>query len=285
MSRKMMITGVSTGLGRAIAVAALDAGHTVIGTVRRPDDAAAFEALSPGRAHARLLDLAAPAGLASLAAELDESFGGVDVLVNNAGYGVEGVFEETPAEVFRRQFEVNVFGTVAVTRAVLPSLRRRRAGTIAFITSMGGLRAFPGLSAYHGTKYALEGIADSLRLELAPFGIHVMSVEPGGFRTEWAGQSMTRVERAIGDYDELFNPIRENRLGYSGKQVGDPAKAGPALLTALESANPPGHLVLGSDALRLVREARDTTDREIADWAELSASTDFAADPASVGAR
>jgi NAD(P)-dependent dehydrogenase (short-subunit alcohol dehydrogenase family) len=140
---------------------------------------------------------------------------------------------------------------------------------------MGGLRAFPGLSAYHGAKYAVEGIADSLRHELSGFGIHVMSVEPGGFRTDWAGRSMTRVERSVPDYDELFNPIRENRLGYSGKQLGDPAKAGAALLTALESDTPPGHLLLGSDALHLVRAARSETDTEFDTWEKLSASTDF----------
>jgi NAD(P)-dependent dehydrogenase (short-subunit alcohol dehydrogenase family) len=285
MSRNIMITGVSTGLGRAIAVAGLDAGHSVIGTVRRPDQAAGFEALAPGRAHARLLDLAAPDGLASLAADLEESFGGVDVLVNNAGYGVEGVFEETSIEVFRRQFEVNVFGTVAVTQAVLPGMRRRRAGHVIFITSMGGLRAFPGLAAYHGTKYALEGIADSLRMELAPLGIKVTSVEPGSFRTDWAGRSMTRVERSIGDYDTIIGPVRTARQAMSGQQIGDPAKAGTAILALLDAQDPPGHLILGADALRFVREARDETDREIRQWEELSASTDFASGKTYSGTR
>jgi NAD(P)-dependent dehydrogenase (short-subunit alcohol dehydrogenase family) len=275
MSKTFLITGVSTGLGRAFAQAALDAGHTVTGTVRVPAQVGEFEALAPGRARGLVLDITDEAAVPAAIERAERAAGPVDVLINNAGYGVEGTFEETPADVYRQQFEVNVFGTVAVTRAVLPSMRQRRAGTIVFVTSMGGLRAFPGISAYHGAKYAVEGIADSLRQELSGFGIHVMSVEPGGFRTDWAGRSMTRVERSIPDYDELFNPIRENRLGYSGKQLGDPAKAGAALLTVLESATPPGHLLLGSDALRLVRQARSEADTEFDTWEKLSASTDF----------
>ena len=279
MSKTFLITGVSTGLGRAFAQAALDAGHTVAGTVRDPGQAAAFEALAPGRARALVLDITDEAAVPAAVDDVERTAGPIDVLVNNAGYGVEGTFEETPTAVYRRQFEVNVFGSVAVTRAVLPFLRQRRRGAIVFVTSMGGLRAFPGLSAYHGSKYAVEGIADSLRQELAPFGIHVMSVEPGGFRTDWAGRSMTRVERSIGDYDDLFEPIRRSRLGYSGKQLGDPAKAGAALLTALKSPTPPGHLLLGTDALHLVRAARAELDGEIGTWEKLSASTDYSDRP------
>jgi NAD(P)-dependent dehydrogenase (short-subunit alcohol dehydrogenase family) len=276
MSKTFLITGVSTGLGRAFAQAALGAGHTVAGTVRDAGQVPAFEALAPGRAHAVVLDVTAEAAVPAAVRQAEQDAGPVDVLVNNAGYGLEGTFEETPAETYRHQFEVNVFGALAVTRAVLPGLRERRSGIIVFVTSMGGLRAFPGISAYNGSKYALEGIADSLRQELAGFGIHVMSVEPGGFRTDWAGRSMTCVERSISDYDELFNPIRESRQGYSGQQLGDPAKAGSALLTALDSPAPPGHLLLGTDALRLVRTARAELDAEIDRWERLSASTDFA---------
>lgn len=208
--------------------------------VRNHDRVVGFEALAPGRAHALVLDVTDEAAIPAAVERAEGEAGLIDVLVNNAGCGVEGTFEETPIDVVRAQFEVNVFGTVAVTRAALPCLRQRRAGTIVFVTSMGGLRAFPGISAYHGSKYAVEGIADSLRQELAALGIHVMSDEPGGFRTDWAGRSMTRVDRSIDDYDKLFKPIRENRLGYSGRQLGDPAKAGAALLGALDSPTPPG---------------------------------------------
>ncbi|MEU9371822.1 oxidoreductase [Streptomyces avermitilis] len=201
--------------------------------------------------------------------------GRIDVLVNNAGYGVEGTFEETPLDTFRHQFDVNVFGVIAVAQAVLPRMRERRAGHILFVSSMGGLRAFPGLAAYHGSKFAVEGIAATLAQEVAPFGIHVTAIEPGSFRTDWAGRSMDRVERIIADYDPVFAPIRERRIDMSGQQLGDPAQAGRALLTVVEAGNPPTHLILGSDALRLVADARSTFDAETAAWSELSKSTDF----------
>ncbi|MGC0366485.1 NAD(P)-dependent dehydrogenase (short-subunit alcohol dehydrogenase family) [Rhodococcus sp. 27YEA15] len=275
MSHTFLITGVSTGLGRAFAIAALDAGHTVAGTLRGQDQIAEFEALRPGRAHGVLLDVTDTDAISAAVSFVEENVGPIDVLVNNAGYGVEGVFEETSLDTFREQFEVNVFGVVAVTQAVLPYLRRRRRGHVIFITSMGGLRAFPGLAAYHGTKFAVEGIADSLRLELSAFGIHVTSIEPGGFRTDWAGRSMTRVERSISDYDEFMDPIRQGRQKRSGSQLGNPAAAGAALLALVDTPNPPGHLVLGTDAHRLVREARVEFDEELDQWRELGESTDF----------
>ncbi|MDJ0420026.1 oxidoreductase [Rhodococcus opacus] len=275
MPHTFFITGVSTGLGRAFATAALEAGHTVAGTLRKREQIAEFEAVAPGRAHGILLDVTDTESIPAAIKGVEENVGSIDVLVNNAGYGVEGVFEETGLDVLRQQFEVNVFGAAAVTKEVLPYLRERRRGHIVFITSMGGLRAFPGLSAYHGTKYAVEGIADTLRPELAPFGIHVTSIEPGGFRTDWAGRSMTRVERSITDYDELMEPIREGRLAMSGNQLGNPAGAGAALLTIVDAPNPPGHLVLGSDARRLVAAARAEFDTEFELWRDLGESTDF----------
>ncbi|MEV5388328.1 oxidoreductase [Streptomyces sp. NPDC052721] len=275
MSRTFLITGVSSGLGRAFATAALEAGHTVVGTVRKPDQADAFEQLAPGRAHARIMDVTDTDAVAPTVAAIEDEIGPIDVLINNAGYGVEGTFEETPLDTFRHQFDVNVFGVVAVTQAVLPRMRERRAGHILFVTSMGGLRAFPGLAAYHGSKFAVEGIAATLSPEVAPFGIHVTAIEPGSFRTDWAGRSMDRVESTIADYDAVFSPIRERRIDMSGKQLGDPAKAGRALLTIIEAENPPTHLILGSDALRLVAEARSAFDAETAAWSELSRSTDL----------
>jgi NAD(P)-dependent dehydrogenase (short-subunit alcohol dehydrogenase family) len=275
MPRTFLITGVSSGLGRAFATAALEAGHTVVGTVRTPDHAAAFEQLAPGRAHARVLDVTDTDAIAPTVAAIEEEAGPIDVLVNNAGYGVEGTFEETSLDTFRQQFDVNVFGVVAVTQAVLPRMRERRAGHILFVTSMGGLRAFPGLAAYHGSKFAVEGIAATLAQEVAPLGIHVTAIEPGSFRTDWAGRSMHRVESTIADYDKIFAATRERRLAMSGHQLGDPAQAGRALLTVVEAENPPTHLILGSDALRLVADARSAFDAETAAWSELSRSTDY----------
>ncbi|ARF53118.1 oxidoreductase [Streptomyces gilvosporeus] len=274
MPRTFLITGVSSGLGRAFATTALEAGHTVVGTVRNPEQIADFELLAPGRAHGRVLDVTDTDAIAPTVAAIEGKVGPIDVLVNNAGYGVEGTFEETPPDAFRHQFDVNVFGVIAVTQAVLPRMRERRAGHILFVTSMGGLRAFPGLAAYHGSKFAVEGIAATLAQEVAPFGIHVTAIEPGSFRTDWAGRSMHRVDSTIADYDPLFAPIRERRIDMSGQQLGDPAQAGRALLAIVEAETPPTHLILGSDALRLVADARSAFDAETAAWHELSKSTD-----------
>jgi NAD(P)-dependent dehydrogenase (short-subunit alcohol dehydrogenase family) len=275
MTHTFLITGVSSGLGRAFATASLGAGHTVVGTVRRAEQAAEFEQLAPGRAHARLLDVTDTDTIAPVVDAIEAEIGPIDVLVNNAGYGVEGTFEETDLATFRRQFDVNVFGAIAVTQAVLPHMRERRTGHIVFVTSMGGLRTFPGLSAYHGSKFAMEGIAGTLADEVSPLGIHVTAIEPGSFRTDWAGRSMNRVETAIPDYAPIFGSIRERRLEINGNQLGNPALAAHALLTIVDAENPPRHLILGSDALRLVADARDAFDAETNEWDALSRSTDF----------
>ncbi|WP_436535583.1 oxidoreductase [Actinoplanes sp. HUAS TT8] len=272
----LLITGASSGLGRAFAVAALDAGHTVIGTVRGEADAAAFAGLHPGRAHARLLDVTDHDAVVAVVADVEKEIGPVDVLIANAGYGVEGTFEETPLAALRAQFDVNVFGAAATIQAVLPHMRERRRGHILAVSSMGGLVGFPGVSAYCASKYALEGLLASLGPEIAGFGIHVTALEPGSFRTDWAGRSMIRTPRTIGDYDEVFDPIRDARQQASGRQSGDPARAAAAVLRIIGEPRPPRHLVLGSDALRIVRAGRQVVDNDLAAWEELSLSTDFA---------
>jgi NAD(P)-dependent dehydrogenase (short-subunit alcohol dehydrogenase family) len=273
-TRTFFITGVSTGLGRALAEAAIEAGHTVVGTVRTADDAAAFEAIGPG-AHARLLEVTNDDEVTRVVEDVETSVGPIDVLVCNAGYGHEGTIEESSMEELRRQFDVNVFGAVAVIKAVVPHMRQRRAGHIFTISSMGGLTTFPGVGFYHGSKYALEGISETLAKEVASFGVKVTVVEPGGFRTDWAGRSMVRVERSIHDYDELIDPLRAAELAGSGHQLGDPRKAAEAILTILDVPTPPVHLLLGSDALRLVGAGRAAVDADIATWESLSRSTDF----------
>ncbi|MFH8469128.1 oxidoreductase [Streptomyces sp. NPDC017991] len=270
-----LITGVSSGLGRAFATAALDAGHTVIGTVRKDADVDAFTALHPKRAHGRLLDVTDDSAVLALAGEVEQSVGPVDVLIANAGYGLEGTFEETPLADLRAQFDVNVFGAAATVQAVLPFMRERRRGHILAVTSMGGLASFPGVSAYCGSKYALEGILEAVGKEVAGFGIHVTAVEPGSFRTDWAGRSMVRAPRSIPDYDELFEPIHAARQTASGNQLGNPAKAAAALLHILDTPHPPAHLVLGSDALRLVRAGREAVDHDLDTWKNLTLSTDY----------
>src|SRR3984957_15496771 len=246
--KTFFITGVSSGFGRSLAVEAIAAGHRVVGTVRNAAAASAFTALHEGRAFAKILDVTDHAGVAAIVADVEAEIGAIDVLVNNAGYGMEGIIEESSMEDLRRQFEVNVFGAVAVIQAVLPFMRRRHAGHILNVTSMGGIITLPGLSYYHGSKFALEGISESLGKEIKNLGIKVTAIEPGGFRTDWAGRSMVRAERSIGDYDAIIEPIRKRRLEMSGWQVGDPKKAALAMLKVALSADPPAHLLLGSDA-------------------------------------
>ena len=219
--KRILITGVSSGFGLALAREALAAGHEAVGTLRQADGIAAFEALAPGRAHARLLDVTDEAAIGTVVSAVEADLGPIDVLVNNAGYGHEGVMEESPLAEMRRQFDVNVFGAVAMMRAVLPGMRARRAGRILNITSMGGYITFPGIGVYNGSKFALEGISEALAKEVKGLGIHVTAVGPGGFRTDWAGRSLIRKERSIADYDAVFDPVRKRRQDMSGKQTGD----------------------------------------------------------------
>lgn len=274
--RTIFITGVSTGLGRAFATAALQSGDRAVGTLRNPAEVATFEALAPGRAHARLLDVTDDAAVFRTVADIESEIGPIDVVIANAGYGLEGIFEETPLSAVRAQFATNVFGVAATLQAALPYMRQRRAGHLMAVTSMGGLMAVPGMSAYCASKFAVEGLLESLRKEVAGFGIHVTAIEPGSFRTDWAGRSMTRAERSIADYDALFDPIRTARVNASGNQLGNPAKAAQAVLSILDTDEPPAHLVLGSDALRLIAAARSAVDDDIRRWESLSRSTDFA---------
>ncbi|MEA1671788.1 oxidoreductase [Nitrospirillum sp. BR 11163] len=275
-SKIFLITGVSSGFGRAFAEAALAAGNTVVGTVRRAADAQAFTALHDTRAHAIALDITDTDAIAPAVAGVERDVGPIAVLVNNAGYGHEGILEESPLAEMRRQFEVNVFGAVALIQAVLPFMRRRRAGHIVNITSMGGFITMPGLAYYCGSKFALEGVSEVLAKEVRDLGIRVTAVAPGSFRTDWAGRSMVRSARAIADYDRLFDPLRRAREEKSGRQAGDPAKAAQALLTLVEADAPPVHLVLGTDALGLVRDKLAALQAEIAAWEDLTRSTDFA---------
>ncbi|WP_454726994.1 MULTISPECIES: oxidoreductase [Cupriavidus] len=273
-SKTLLITGVSSGFGRALAIEALSAGHRVVGTVRNAAAKQAFEALGPAGVFGRVLDVTDFAAIDGMVAGIEAEVGPVDVLVNNAGYGHEGVMEESSLAEIRHQFDVNVFGAVAMTKAVLPYMRRRRRGHILNITSMGGFITMPGITGYCGSKFALEGISEALGKEVKPFGIAVTAVAPGSFRTDWAGRSMVRAPRAIADYDALFDPIRAAREEKSGKQPGDPVKAARAMLAVIGSDAPPAHLLLGSDALALVREKLAAMTAEIAAWEAVTRSTD-----------
>ncbi|WP_333677771.1 oxidoreductase [Dyella sp.] len=273
-SKIFLITGVSSGFGRALAQEALAAGHVVVGTVRNEQARREFEALAPAKAVGRLLDVTDFTTIDGVVAELEANVGPVDVLVNNAGYGHEGVLEESPLDDMRKQFDVNVFGAVAMMKATLPYMRRRRRGHILNITSMGGFITLPGIAYYCGSKFALEGISEVLAKEVKPFGIAVTAVAPGSFRTDWAGRSMVRSPRSIADYDALFDPIRKAREEKSGNQLGDPIKAARAMLAAIASDTPPVHLLLGSDALELVRNKLSALGEEFKAWETLTRSTD-----------
>jgi NAD(P)-dependent dehydrogenase (short-subunit alcohol dehydrogenase family) len=272
--KTLLITGVSSGFGRALAEEALAAGHRVVGTVRSEQAKNAFEALAPGKSVGRVLDVTDFEAIDGVVAEIEATVGPIDVLVNNAGYGHEGVMEESSLDEMRRQFDVNVFGAVAMMKAVIPGMRKRRRGHIVNITSMGGFITMPGITYYCGSKFALEGISEALGKEVRALGIFVTAVAPGSFRTDWAGRSMIRTPRSIPDYDPLFDPIRQAREEKSGKQLGDPVKAARAMLSEIGSDNPPAHLLLGSDALGLVREKLSAIGGEIDAWEAVSRSTD-----------
>ena len=271
--KTFFITGANSGFGLAIATAAIDAGHTVIGTVRSQASREALVKTLPALRPV-LCDVTEFDRIAEVVQQAEDDYGPVDVLINNAGYGHEGVLEESPLEEMRRQFDVNVFGAVAVAKAFLPRFRERRRGFIVNVTSMGGMITMPGIAYYCGSKFALQGISEVMRTEMAPFGVHVTTLCPGSFRTDWAGRSMVRTERSIADYDSLFDPIRDARQAVSGKQLGDPQKLAIAVLTLIGSDQPPPQLLLGSDALKHVTARIERLQHELEAWKALTVSTD-----------
>lgn len=268
-----LITGVSSGFGRAIAQAALDRGDQVCGTLRRPDACAAFEALAPGRAHALLLDVTDEARVHAVVAEAQRRMGGVDRLVNNAGHGMVGAIEETGLAQIRSLFEVNLLGAIAMIQAVLPAMRARRAGRIVNITSVSGLAPWSGTAIYGATKYALECIGQTLAQEVAPLGIRVINVAPGGFRTDFAGRSMAIAERTIADYAATAHQARRIFEAGAGREPGDPARAAAAILKACDHADPPLHLLLGADALHYAEDHLAAIAADIDAWRQVSLST------------
>ena len=270
-----LITGVSTGLGRAFAEAALNAGDTVVGTVRNRKDSNAFEALAPERAHALVLDVTDEPAIVPAIERVEREVGAIDVLINNAGYGHHGSVEETSMADIRRQLDVNFFGAVAMMKAVLPGMRTRRRGRILNITSIGGIVTFPGLGIYHASKFALEGVSAALGMEVRGLGIFVTAIEPGSFRTDWAGRSMTRVERNLPEYEPALEPMARALSERNGKQPGDPRKAAAAVQKILRSPDPPVHLLLGTDAMSFAEAQLDAYRHDFDTWKHLTLSTDF----------
>lgn len=267
-----LITGVSSGLGLALADAALARGFTVAGTVRNDAAAQVFEARAPGRARAWRLDVTDERAVHDVVGQVEEALGGIDVVVNNAGYGLIGGVEEASLAEIRAQFDVNVFGAVAVMQAALPYLRKRRRGRIVNITSVSGFVGWPSLGIYSGSKFALEGISETLALELEPLGVKVIMIEPGGLRTDFATRSRQRTARQIEDYEDTVGACRKLLAEHAGHESGDPARAARAIVDAAISDVPPLRLLLGEDALGYARSKLDGQRDEIERWAAVTRS-------------
>ena len=275
MARTWFITGVSRGLGRAFAEVALEAGDSVAATARDPSTLDDLVAQYGERVLPLRLDVTDRAAVLAAVEDGGRTFGGLDVVVNNAGYGLSGAVEEASEEQVRRQFEVNVFGALWLTQAAVGALRRRGGGHLFQISSIGGVGGFPNTGIYHGTKWALEGISESLAQEVAGFGVRVTIVEPGPFRTDWNGDSMDRAE-PMPEYDDVLRERRELLSGaHARTQPGDPRRAGEALLRVLESDDPPRRLLLGAFAAdtapRVYRERLAEWER----WDAVARGADF----------
>ena len=275
--KRWLITGISGGFGKLLAQAALDRGDSVVGTVRHPDQAAAFAALAPGRAHAVLLDVTDRQRIPAAVAEAVAALGGLDILVNNAGYGLAGVLEELADDEIDHLIETNLGGTIYMTRAALPALRESQ-GHIVNMSSMAGLVGLPGMAPYCAAKHAVEGLSESLYLELKPFGVKVTLVEPGGFRTNFFSGSERIARHPLAVYDATAGGMTRSGIrSMGGREPGDPARAIVAILQAIDADEPPLRLILGTAALGMVKGKLAQVDRNIAAWEAVSLSTEFAA--------
>jgi NAD(P)-dependent dehydrogenase (short-subunit alcohol dehydrogenase family) len=277
-SQTWLITGVSSGLGKALAEAVLARGYKVIGTLRLPEQVVAFEAGAPGRAFGLQVDLshAAPLG-AAVEAAVARAGGRLDVLVNNAGAGHMGALEELDEDDFRAAMEINFFGALRMIQSVVTRFREQRAGAIINISSASGFAGNAGGTAYCASKFALEGLSEALAPELAPFGVKVMIVEPGAFRTNFANDKLRLPPRRIPAYaGSMAGDINDLLKAYDGAQPGDPARAADAIISAIEAADPPLRLILGEDALAWIRNKLDQAERDIEQWRAVTVSTAFA---------
>ena len=267
------ITGCSTGFGRELAKHVLERGYRTVVTARNPDEVNDLAAM--GEALVLKLDVTDQGQIDAAIKAAEDKFGRIDVLVNNAGIGYFAAVEESEEEQVRRMFEINVFGLSRMMRAVLPGMRHRRKGSIVNFSSIGGLVSFPSTGYYHATKFAVEGLSEALWQEVEPLGIKVMLVEPSGFRTDWAGRSANESKRQIDDYADTAGARRSQSRALSGKQPGDPIRAAHAILKAIESPNPPHHLLLGNDAYEAAMAKLDDLRQEFSAWEAVSRGADF----------
>ncbi|WP_406005059.1 oxidoreductase [Streptomyces sp. NBC_00637] len=274
-ARVWLITGASSGFGRAVAEAAVAAGDTVIGTARRIEALDDLVAAYPDRVEAISLDVTDGERIDAVAADILSRYGRVDVVVNNAGRTQVGAFEETTDQELRDLFELHVFGPARLTRALLPRMRERGSGSVVNISSFGGQLSFAGFSAYSATKAALEQLSEGLADEVTPFGVKVLIVEPGAFRTNLFGKGAAYFSEENPAYAEKVGATRKLVRGGDGGQPGDPAKAAAAILLALDAENPPLRLALGGDAVDFLTGHLDSVRAELTAWEKVSRGTDF----------
>ncbi len=276
--RIWLITGCSTGFGRELAKVVAENDELVIGTVRKHQQIEELEALNNDKILGVALDVQDQQSIDKAGDIIGEKFGKIDVLVNNAGYGTIGPIEETSDEEIVRQFDVNVYGAIRMIKLVLPFMRKQRSGHILNITSIAGLNGFPGVGIYNGSKFALEGIGEALAAEVNHLGIKVTNVEPGPFRTDWAGRSATYNESKIDDYKETATKNMESIRSVSGNQVGDPLKAVKAMFELTKLENPPMHLPLGGPAYKRVGIRLAEFKEEVEKFEYLGKPTDYTED-------
>ena len=269
------ITGASTGFGREMAEQLLADGAKVVVTARKPEQLSDLAAKYPETALILPLDVTKDAAVQSAVEKTLATFGHVDVLVNNAGYGTAGAVEEVTEAEFMPMYETNVFGLIRVTKALLPQFRERRSGHIVNLSSIGGLVGLPGWGLYNSSKFAVEGLSEALFVELAPLGVKVLIVEPGPFRTDFLGRSGQEAAQRIADYDQTSGKTREYMKTNDGKQAGDPVRAVQAIIAAVASPNTPKHLLLGKLALTRFRQKLDEFTQEIAAWEPVTLGSDF----------
>ncbi len=269
------ITGCSTGFGNEIAKAVLQRGWRVVATARNPDSLNELATGSKANLLTLPLDLEKADQISDAVAKALHHFGRIDVLVNNAGYGYLAAIEEGEDEAVRKLFEANFFGLVDLTKAVLPGMRLQGSGNIVNLSSIGGLTSFAATGYYHAAKYAVEGLSESLALEVGPLGIKVTIVEPGPFRTDWAGRSLLESKTVIPDYDKTAGERRRQSKERSGKQQGDPVRGAEAIIKAVTSENPPLHLLLGKPAIGLAEKKIALLQKDFADWKDLTLSADY----------
>ena len=270
------ITGCSTGFGRELARYVVERGYQTAVTARNLKDLKEFT--NKPNALVLQLDVTDQSQIDLAVKDVEDEFGHIDVLVNNAGIGYFAAVEESEEDQVRKMFEINVFGLGRMINAVLPNMRKRRKGAIVNFSSIGGLRSFPSIGYYNATKYAVEGLSEALWQEVEPLGIKVMVVEPSGFRTDWAGRSANESKKQIADYSATAGEWRRQVRSISGKQRGDPVRAAHAIVKAIEAPVPPHHLLLGNDAYEEATAKLEELSKEFSKWEKVSRAADFPTD-------